>query len=85
MEEAQKSVTIDNDERRPMHDYVSQIFEMLKEMCKYADGLSVDYTVLKKRIVAKGFTEDQLNDTIENYLRMNIIMREDSLLTLIEG
>lgn len=40
-----------------MHDYMSSIFEILKEMCKYADGLSVDLGVLKKRITTKGFTE----------------------------
>jgi hypothetical protein len=84
MEEAQRSVGQDNDERRPMHDYASQIFEVLREMCKYADGMSVDYGVLRKRILAKGFTEEELNDTLENYLRMNVIMREDTMLTLIE-
>jgi hypothetical protein len=85
MEEAQKSVGMDNDERRPMHDYTSQIFDVLKEMCKYADGMSVDYNILKKRILAKGYTEEELNDTIDNYLRMNVIMREDAILTLIDN
>lgn len=67
-----------------MHDYTSQIYEVLKEMCRYSQGLSVDYSVLKKRIMAKGFTEEELADTIQNYLRMNVIMREDSVITLIE-
>lgn len=84
MEEAQKSVGLDSDERKPMHDYTSQIYEVLKEMCRYSQGLSVDYSVLKKRIMAKGFTEEELADTIQNYLRMNVIMREDSVITLIE-
>lgn len=85
MEQAQRTVLMDNDDRRPMYDFTSQIFEVLKEMCKYADGMSVDYNVLKKRIVAKGYTEEELNQTIENYLRMNVIMREDSMLTLIDN
>ena len=85
MEEAQKSVGLENNEKKPMHDYTSQIFEVMKEMCKYSDGLSVDYQVLKKRILAKGFTEEELGDTIQNYLRMNVIMREDNVITLIEG
>ena len=67
-----------------MHDYTSQIYEVLKEMCRYSQGLSVDYSVLKKRIMAKGFTEEELADTIQNYLRMNVIMREDRVITLIE-
>ena len=67
-----------------MHDYTSQIYEVLREMCKYSQGMSVDYSVLKKRITAKGFTEEELADTIQNYLRMNVIMREDSVITLIE-
>ena len=67
-----------------MHDFTSQIYEVLKEMCRYADGMSVDYNVLKKLILAKGFTEEELVDTIDNYLRMNVIMREDTMLTLID-
>jgi len=77
-------VSLESDERKPMHDFTSQIYEVLKEMCRYADGMSVDYNVLKKRILAKGFTEEELVDTIDNYLRMNVIMREDTMLTLID-
>jgi hypothetical protein len=85
MEEAQKSIVRDNEERKPMHDYQSRIFEMLKEMCKYDDGLSVDFSLLKKRILQKGFTEEELVDTVQSYLNMNVIMREDNTITLIEG
>lgn len=77
-------MSLESDERKPMHDFTSQIYEVLKEMCRYADGMSVDYNVLKKRILAKGFTEEELVDTIDNYLRMNVIMREDTMLTLID-
>ena len=85
MDEAQKSVSLETDERKPMHDYTSDIFTMLREMCKYSEGMSVDYLVLKKRVVARGYTESELGDTIQNYLRMNVLMREDNIITLIEG
>lgn len=85
MEEAHRSIIQDSEERKPMHDYRSRIFEILKEMCKYVDGLSVDYSLLKKRILQKGFTEEELDDTVDNYLKMNVIMREENMLTLIEG
>lgn len=56
MEEAHRSIIQDSVERKPMHDYRSRIFEILKEMCKYVEGLSVDYALLRKRILQKGFT-----------------------------
>ena len=56
MEEAQRSVGLENDQRKPMHDFTSNIYEMLKDMCKYSEGLSVDYQTLKKRVLAKGYS-----------------------------
>lgn len=85
MEEAQRSITMESEERKPMHDYQSRIFEILKEMSRYVDGLSVDYEMVKRRIIQKGFTEEELNDTLQSYLNMNVIMREENMITLIEG
>lgn len=85
MEEAQKSIVRDNEERKPMHDYQSRIFEIYKEMSKYYDGLTVDYYLLKKRILQKGFTDEELDETLRSYINMNVIMREGNMITLIES
>ena len=47
MEEAHRSIIQDTEERKPMHDYRSRIFEILKEMLDRAHGRakqSVDHT-----------------------------------------
>lgn len=68
-----------------MHDYPSKIFEIIKDQCKYSGGLSVEFDKLRKRIMARGFKEDELNETLANYLQLNLIMREDNVITLIEA
>jgi hypothetical protein len=45
----------------------------------------VEFDKLRKRIMARGFTEDELNETLANYLQLNLIMREDNVITLIEA
>ena len=84
MEEAQRSVTLENDERRPIHNEVSIIFDILKEHCKYKSDLSVDYNLLRKKIMSKGFSEDKLEETINSYLNMNVLMRDGDRITLVE-
>jgi hypothetical protein len=68
-----------------MHDHVSRIYELLKELCKYSDGMSIDEDILKKRVLARGYSEEDLNDTVQNYLNLNLIMKEGRMITLIEG
>lgn len=75
----------DKDERKPVHDYPSKIFEIIKDQCKYSGSLSVEFEKLRKRVLIRGFTEEELNDTLSNYLGLNLIMREDNVITLIEG
>jgi hypothetical protein len=35
----------------------------------------IDMSILLKRVVSKGYSEDALKKTIEHYERMNIIMK----------
>jgi len=67
-----------------MHDYATKIYENLKELCKYSDGMSVDDDILRKRIMSRGFTEEEMNDTLQKYLDLNLIMKEGKTITLIE-
>lgn len=68
-----------------MHDYISNIFEMIRDLCKYTSELSVDLDTLKKRVITRGYTEDQLNETISNYISLNLLMNEGKTVTLIDG
>lgn len=39
-----------------MHDINSRIFEIIRDLCKYNDGLSVDMETLKRRVIGKGWS-----------------------------
>lgn len=66
-----------------MHDYPSKIFELIKDQCKYSDTLSIDYELLRKQILMRGFTETELEETIATYLNINLIMRTGNTITLV--
>lgn len=85
LEESQKNLGLEDDDRKPMHDYVSRIFEMIRDLCKYSPELSVNYQALKTRVLSKGFSEQNLTDTLENYLSLNLLMSQGDVITLIDG
>ena len=68
-----------------MHDYISSIFELIRDLCKYTTELSIDFDTLKKRTLSRGYTEEQLNETVDNYLSLNLLMCENNVITLIDG
>jgi hypothetical protein len=82
-EESQKNLSFDED-RKPMHDLTSQIFEIIKSLCRYTTELSIDFDTLKRRVLSRGFAEKDLEDTLANYLNLNLIMREENVITLID-
>jgi len=84
MEEAQKNITSEHNDRKPMQDYISKINEILRELCKYSDGMSVDEDILRKRVFSRGFTEQELNETIAQYLNLNLIMKQGKTITIVE-
>jgi hypothetical protein len=52
-------------------------------MCSYLESSrSVEVAQLLKRVLLKGFREDELDDTLQKYLHINVIMREGSRITL---
>lgn len=67
-----------------MQDYTTKIYEILKELCKYSDGMSVDEDILKKRIVTRGYTEEEMAETLQKYLDLNLIMKDRKMVTLVE-
>ena len=56
---------------------MSKTFGIIKEMSNYRDELNaiLDYSILKKRVLSKGISEDTLQITIQQYERLNMIIR----------
>ena len=46
--------------------------------------MSLDEDTLRKRILARGFTEEEMRDTLQKYLELNLIMRSGNMVTLVE-
>jgi len=62
-------------DRKPVHDYPSKIFEFIKDQCKYFKQMSIDYESLRKKIMLKGYSEEELSDTLKHYMELNLIMQ----------
>ena len=74
MEETQKNLGGEKEIHKPMHDYKSRIFEILSEQCKYSDSMSVEREILLKRVLARGYSEAEMDETIEEYIKNDVIM-----------
>lgn len=68
-----------------MHDYPSRIYEMIKDLCKYNTELSIDVHALRKRVELRGYSSVELEETIENYIKLNLIMRDGNNIVLIDN
>lgn len=66
MQESQKNVSYDGEpDRKEIKDDVSQIFGIIKEMGDYKTNKPIiDMSILLKRVVSKGYSEDALKKTI---------------------
>lgn len=78
MAESQKNAVIEGDQdRREVKDEISLIFTMIKEMCDYRDKdkekQRIEMSVLAKRIQMKGFSQEALQTTLQQYSRMNVL------------
>lgn len=78
--------TINNDKKAQRYDPLSSIFNLIKEECKLARDKTVEYAKLERRVIAKGFSMDQLNECINTYTGLNVLMRSNdrSKVTLID-
>lgn len=54
-------------------------------MCNYSGSKSVSYQQLLKRVLLSGFKEDQMGDTIDKYVGLNVIMMDSKEITLVSG
>lgn len=79
MQESQKNATfIDDRERRFVKDDVTAIYGMIKDMFDYQEGEDtlLKYENLKQRVLAKGFSSEALDKTIEHYCNLNVLFQD---------
>mgnify|MGYP007068611257 CR=1 FL=1 len=53
-------------------------------MCLYKADKRVEYDVLKRAALARGYSEDVLEDMLINYENLNVIMRVDNWITIVD-
>lgn len=78
LESAQKSVQDDEEDEEKIGqnkvDVQGKILEIIKRACKYDPHFQVKRTELEKNVFSKGFTNNQLNNTLKTYSNLNILM-----------
>jgi hypothetical protein len=80
MEESQKNAKFEEDKgRKEVKDDVTMIFGMMRDMFDYCDGATqaLNLENLAKRVVAKGYSREALEETIKHYSLMDVIMRDN--------
>jgi ribosomal protein L25 (general stress protein Ctc) len=74
MEESMKNVAIEEAAKKDLIDDASAIFKMIKDLCLYCEIREVGVDMLQKRVLAKGFTLDALQNTIVHYEMMDVLL-----------
>jgi ribosomal protein L25 (general stress protein Ctc) len=74
MEESMKNVAIEEAAKKDLIDDASAIFKMIKDLCLYREIREVGVDMLQKRVLAKGFTLDALQNTIVHYEMMDVLL-----------
>ncbi|OMJ92967.1 hypothetical protein SteCoe_4188 [Stentor coeruleus] len=67
-------------------DPISAVFKIIREECKKGENQTSSKTAILKRVVGKGYSENELNQALETYSDLNVIMlnRDATLITLIQ-
>ncbi len=67
-----------------MTDDISSIFGIIKDICSYRVDGTVQLEVIEKRVLARGHTLDDLNNTLIHYEQMNVLMQnKDGTVTIV--
>jgi DNA replication licensing factor MCM7 len=85
MEASRNSVNQDSAPRQRV-DPISAVFKIIREECKKGENLTASRTAILKRVLGKGFSETELNQALDAYSDLNVIMlsNEKNLVTLIQ-
>lgn len=84
MESSRASVNLDSTNTKRT-DPISTIFKIIRDECKKDAGLTSDIASIERRVLAKGYSQDELKECLNTYANLNILMLSDSgnLVTLI--
>lgn len=55
---------------------MSSIFEIIKDACNYRSQKSEDIEFIRKRVAARGYSNEQFELTIQNYGNLNVLMED---------
>ena len=77
MEESQRSIIPEKQVFKPKVDYMSAIFEIIKDRCSYNEGKVEDLEVIERRVTSRGYNSEEFKITLKNYENLNVIMIED--------
>jgi hypothetical protein len=83
IEESQASVQVDQDLKKAKQDNKSAIFDIIKGICRYSDKGQADFTLVEKRVLARGYTLDQFEATLKEYEDLNVIMHLNNLIMIL--
>lgn len=85
MLESQKNVSIDGGDRKELIDDASSIYSIIKDICHYKEDKTVNIDVIEKRILARGFSLQALEDTLKHYENLDVLMRnKDGTIQIVE-
>ena len=62
---------------------MSAIFEIVKDRCHYNQEKSEHIENIRKRVLARGYSPEELELTLKNYEKLNVIMVDDDRIRLI--
>lgn len=74
MLESQKNTSNESEDRKELKDDISSIFSMIKDLCGYKTNGTIDLEIIQKRVLARGFSLDNLEKTIKHYENLNVLM-----------
>lgn len=85
METSRNTVNQDSAPKQKI-DPISAVFKVIREECKKGENLTASRTAILKRVLGKGYSETELNQALEAYSELNVIMlsSEKNLVTLIQ-
>ena len=68
-----------------MVDSISSIFGIIKDMCNYKMNKTVEREAVEKRILARGHSLEDLENTLYHYEEMNVLMsNRDGTVTIVQ-
>ena len=71
-------------EKKNNRDEKVLIWRIIKELCAYNKSRSIDMSSLKARILANGYSEQALEDTIKEYEFLEVLMRAGNEIRVIQ-